>query len=139
MAVLYLESSAVLTWLFDEPNAYVVAQAVATSEAMTTSTLTMVESNRGAGQSRTSKPDRTGRSATPSWSSDTGVCEVVARGLTAPIRARAGEFFPVEPVRSLDAIHLATILEAQELYPGLEVLTFYQRIIDNLVPLGLRS
>lgn len=58
--------------------------------------------------------------------------------LTESIGTRAGEPFPVEPVRSLDAVHLATALEAQELYPDLEVLSFDQRILDNLVPLGLR-
>lgn len=59
--------------------------------------------------------------------------------LTGSISDRAGEPFPIEPVRSLDAIHLATALETQEIYPDLGVLTFDQRIIDNLVPLGLKS
>jgi hypothetical protein len=44
-----------------------------------------------------------------------------------------------EPVRNLDAVHIATALEVQELYPDLEVLSLDQRILDNLVPLGLRS
>ena len=59
--------------------------------------------------------------------------------LTKSVRARASERFPVEPVRSLDAIHLASALEAHELYPDLEVLSFDERILDNLVPLGLIS
>ena len=139
MAVLYLESSAVIAWLLDEPNADVVNQAVARSEAVITSTLTMVESNRVLAraelQNLIGQADRRRlRGLLTRVSAKWLLVE-----LTAPIRARAGEFFPVEPVRSLDAIHLSTILEAQELYPDLEVLTFDQRIIDNLVPLGLRS
>jgi hypothetical protein len=59
--------------------------------------------------------------------------------LTESISARAGEPFPVEPVCSLDAVHIATALAAQGLYADLEVLSFDQRIQDNLVPLGLRS
>ncbi len=52
---------------------------------------------------------------------------------------RASEPFPVEPVRSLDAIHLATALEYKKLYPGLEITSQEKRINDNLEPLGLRT
>ena len=139
MAVLYFESSAVLTWLLDEPNADVVDQAVATSEAVTTSTLTLVEGNRvlarAESQNLIGQADRRRlRGLLTRVSAKWLLIE-----LTASIRSRAGEPFPVEPIRSLDAIHLATALEAQEIYPDLEILTFDQRIIDNLVPLGLES
>lgn len=56
---------------------------------------------------------------------DTGVIE------------RASELFPAEPVRSLDAIHLASALEYKKLYPDLTMLTFDKRISDNLQELGL--
>ncbi len=57
--------------------------------------------------------------------------------ITADIRIRAGEAFPVEPVRTLDAIHLATALQFARALPGLSVLTFDRRILANLEPLGL--
>lgn len=50
---------------------------------------------------------------------------------------RASEPLPVEPVRSLDAIHLATAMEYKKLYSQLEVTTKDKRISDNLGPLGL--
>ena len=50
---------------------------------------------------------------------------------------RASEPFPVEPVRSPDAIHLATAMEYKKLYPQLEVTTKDKRISGNLGPLGL--
>jgi len=45
--------------------------------------------------------------------------------------------FPVEPVRSLDAIHLSTALEYKKLYPELEMLTTDARLKQNKASLGL--
>lgn len=49
----------------------------------------------------------------------------------------AKDSFPVEPVRSLDALHLASALRAADLLPGLAILSLDQRIRDNALPLGL--
>jgi hypothetical protein len=57
--------------------------------------------------------------------------------ITKEIREGASQPFPVEPVRSLDAIHLSTALEFLKLYPGLKVLSFDKRINDNIPSLGL--
>jgi hypothetical protein len=57
--------------------------------------------------------------------------------ITPSICVRAGEPFPVEPVRTLDAIHLATALHFGSAFPSLSVLTFAERILVNLEPLGL--
>lgn len=45
-----------------------------------------------------------------------------------PVKRRSAESFPIEPVRSLDAIHLATALQFLEVYPSLEFLTLDERI-----------
>ena len=50
---------------------------------------------------------------------------------------RAKEPFPVEPVRSLDAVHLASALVAQRIFPSLTLLSLDQRIRNNAPPLGL--
>ncbi len=57
--------------------------------------------------------------------------------ISESIAARAGRPFPHEPVRSLDAIHLASALEFLRLYPDLRVLSFDERILKNLGPLGI--
>ena len=49
----------------------------------------------------------------------------------------AADEFAVEPVRSLDAIHLATALECRKLYPELEMLTLDERIRRNKEALQL--
>jgi hypothetical protein len=50
---------------------------------------------------------------------------------------RAGRTFPVEPVRTLDAIHLATALEFTAVYPDLRVLSYDRRIRGNAEALGI--
>jgi hypothetical protein len=57
--------------------------------------------------------------------------------ITKEIREGASQPFPVEPVRSLDAIHLATALEFHKIYPGMKILSFDRRINDNIPSPGL--
>jgi hypothetical protein len=57
--------------------------------------------------------------------------------LTPVVRERAGQRFPVEPVRSLDAIHLSSALTLLHVHPDLRVLSFDERLAANLQPLGL--
>jgi len=54
------------------------------------------------------------------------------------VRARAGEPFPVEPVRALYAIRLATCLEIEHALGPVTVLSVDQRVRDNALRLGLR-
>lgn len=58
--------------------------------------------------------------------------------ITEEVQAKAKEAFPKEPVRSLDAIHLATMLEFLEVFPDLEILSQDKRILNNLESLGLK-
>jgi predicted nucleic acid-binding protein len=139
MAALYLESSAVLSWLLGEKQGEQVRLAVDNAEPITTATLTLVEASRALVRAEvqgliTQANCRALRGLLARESARWALLE-----LTESVRARASEPFPIEPVRSLDAIHLATALEAHELFPDLEVLSFDQRILDNLLPMGLSS
>jgi hypothetical protein len=49
---------------------------------------------------------------------------------------RARRRFPVEPVRTLDALHLASALAARAAIPGLDLLSLDQRVRDNGAALG---
>jgi hypothetical protein len=53
------------------------------------------------------------------------------------VRAGAGRVFPAEPVRTLDALHLATALLFVQAFPGLRMLTFDERIEANSRALGI--
>jgi predicted nucleic acid-binding protein len=61
-------------------------------------------------------------------------CFVVA--VTDPILARAGRPFPVEPVRTLDAVHLATAELLGEPPALVVVVTRDARVRDNAQALG---
>lgn len=137
MPSLYVESSAVLIWLLEEQHAEQVRLAVDRSEYVFTARLTLVESNRALVRAAlegliTQADQRRLRGLLARVAGTWALLE-----LTESITARAGERFPVEPVRSLDAIHLASALESQEVAPDLEVLSFDKRIVENLEPLGL--
>ena len=54
------------------------------------------------------------------------------------IVTRARQSFPVEPIRSLDALHLATALTAAATVPALELLSLDTRVRDCGAALGLR-
>jgi hypothetical protein len=56
--------------------------------------------------------------------------------LDAEIAHRARQPFPVEPVRTLEAIHLAAALEARAMLPDLRVLSLDDRVRANARALG---
>ena len=137
MKVLYLETSALLAWLFNETAAKVAVEKMNQADLIVTSELLRVETCRALlraeGRKLITRDQyqhllKTFMENLKGWfrmSMDLFVVE------------RACEGFPVEPVRSLDAIHLATALEYKKLYPELMVLSFDRRILANLQELGL--
>lgn len=134
MKFVYLESSVVLAWLLDEPHAIDVMRFSA-ADRIVMSELTLTEVRRGLARmfSGNSNPTQHRKllqmldQAAEAW-------EPLA--ITADILLRAGESFPVEPVRTLDAIHLASALELRRIYPELQVLSLDKRIIVNARELG---
>ena len=53
------------------------------------------------------------------------------------IRARAGQPFPAEPVRTLDAIHLATLLAVRDRLGSVHLLTRDARMLSNARALAI--
>ena len=137
MTVVYAETSALLAWLLGEPRAEETAAVLDRANHVITSVLTVIEAARGL-----LRAEQLGRLTVserfqllsrleqihPQWT----LMEV-----TAEVRKRAEEPFPVEPVRTLDALHLATMLAFRAAYPELTVLTFDQRVRDNALALGI--
>jgi predicted nucleic acid-binding protein len=58
--------------------------------------------------------------------------------LDAEVVARARRPFPAEPIRTLDAIHLATAVLARSLVPDLGVLSLDERIRRSAEQMGFR-
>jgi hypothetical protein len=136
---LYVESSAVLSWILGEPDGERACQLIDEAELVVTSTVTALEVERClvryacshvATESDLMRSRAIFRSALSGW---------YTMELTEAVRNRATERFPVEPVRSLDAVHLATALQFTGIAHPLHVLSFDRRILDNLGPLGLSA
>ncbi len=134
--VLYIETSAVLAWLFGEDAADAVIGAINSHENIVTSVLTVLEIDRGLNRAactavisevQAGRLRKLSREQLRGW-------ELME--ITREVRDRAGKPFPAEPVRSLDAIHLATGLQFLEIYDDVHFLSLDKRIRENLEPLG---
>jgi len=134
---LYAESSAVLSWLFGEPRGEEARRLLVSVDAIFASELTALECDRAlrAAEAR-GRLDAIGahlaRSRLEAAASTWNVYRI---GVVIMDRAR--RTFPREPVRALDALHLATALHVAEFEPDLTVLSFDLRIRSNAAALGL--
>ena len=134
---LYAESSAVLAWLLDETAGTFVRRTLSQTEIVLASDLTLIECDRvfhraaALGElTEAEVADRRAHLATAAahW-------HVLRIGPEVVDRARRP--FPGEPIRTLDAIHLASVLVARSAVAGLELLSLDDRIRGVGKKLGL--
>jgi predicted nucleic acid-binding protein len=133
----YAESSAVLAWLLDEASSPQVRQVLAASEIVIASDLTLIECDRvilrAAALGELTEAEAADRRAHLTAASS----HWHVLNIGSEIVARARQPFPGEPIRTLDAIHLASALVARSAVAGLEVLTLDDRIRRTAGRLGL--
>lgn len=133
---LYAETSAVLRWLFAEAGGEEVRSALAAAEKVTASRLVLIETRRVV---RRAERDRR---LTAAQAAD--LLAVFAQAastwaileISAEVARRAEEGFPSEPVRTLDAIHLASALFLRQSFPNLALLSADERVRANAALLG---
>ncbi len=133
---LYAESSAVLAWLFGEVGGEEVRRLLAGAEEVFTSVLTLVETDRVLIRAQVVETLREGDVVDRR--------RVLARAgrhwhllqLHEEILERARRPFPGEPIRTLDALHLASALAARAAVPGLAVLSLDSSIRRTGMDLG---
>jgi predicted nucleic acid-binding protein len=135
--IVYAESSAVLAWLLGEPAAVAVRQVLAGAERVVASTLTPLECARALARGVTlgtldhaaaREAARLLAHATPGWA---------LLEMTGTPVDRAAREFPVEPVRTLDALHLSAALEFHGALGAITMLSLDERIRDNAGALGM--
>lgn len=134
--IVYAETSAVLRWLFNEEVSEQILGDLQKAEKVVCSRLTLLETRRvirrAATESRITEQEAIdlvtifGRVAAQ-WT----ILEV-----SASVAQRAEGAFAIEPVRALDAIHLAIALILRESFPGLFILSTDERIRSNALQLG---
>ena len=134
--ILYAETSSVLCWLFEEPGGEEVHRLLRDAAKVVCSRLTLIETRRVIRRAVTEKLLDEGRS--------TGILEPFARAavrwsvleVSRDVAERAEGTFPVEPVRTLDAIHLASALVLRQALPDLQLLSSDDRVRANGRRLG---
>ncbi|HMD74754.1 MAG TPA: type II toxin-antitoxin system VapC family toxin [Steroidobacteraceae bacterium] len=134
---LYAESSAVLAWLLDENSAADVRRSLAAAEIIIASDLTLIECDRvilrAAALGELTEAEAADRrahltAAASHWQILRVAPEIVER---------ARQPFPGAPVRTLDAIHLASALVARTAIAGLTLLSLDDRVRKAGKKLGL--
>ena len=135
--MIYAESSAVLAWLLHEPAARAVREALTAADGVVASDLTLIECDRvvlrAAALGELTEAEAAGcrshlAAAADHW-------HLLRIGPEVVVRAR--QPFPGDPVRTLDAIHLASALTARAAVPQLAVLSLDHRIRHAATRLGL--
>jgi predicted nucleic acid-binding protein len=137
--VVYAETSAVLAWLLGDELRLRARSVIDSTDQVVTSVLTLLEGTRGILRAVNERHVTSAEASRISKLLAQTINGWQLLEITPDIRIRAGEPFPIEPVRTLDAIHLATALHFAGVFPGLPVLTFDERILANLKPLGLTN
>lgn len=135
---IYAESSAVLAWLLGQGDGPRAREVLARAELVMASDLTLLESDRvlvravALGEiEEAAAADRRARlnEAAAHWH--------ILR-LSAEMIDRARRPFPAEPIRTLDALHLAAALTARSSVAGVELFSLDPRIRRSGELLGFR-
>jgi predicted nucleic acid-binding protein len=137
MTAIYLETSALLTWLLGEPGEAKVREEVDAAEAVATSALTFLEAERALVRAVASGTVREADTRRLRGMLARQRASWLVMTVSEAVLDRAARPFPVEPVRTLDALHLATALVFSEALPDLRVLSLDRRVTENAAALGL--
>jgi hypothetical protein len=129
----------VLAWLLGEADGRHVAEALDRADSVLASDLTLLECDRSLVRASALSLVREERAA--------GLRQTLARTVrhwrlmpvSREIVDRARQPFPGEPIRSLDAIHLASALAAAGSVPELALLSLDRRVRSTGARLGLRT
>ena len=130
----YVESSALVAALLEHDSA--ARSSIRATGRRVTSALTLAEAAcaivRGRTTGRLSEVDE--RAAVRGLQVFARRCDLVS--VTDAVLARVGRPFPVEPIRTLDAVHLATAEQLGEPPALVTVITRDARVRDNARALG---
>lgn len=133
---LYAESSAVLAWLLGEARAEAVRDRLASADSVIASDLTLVECDRvlirAAALGELSEADAASRRAELTSVAMHWTLLRLGEGVID----RARQPFSKEPIRTLDALHLASALVARAAVPDLALLSLDEHVRANGRALG---
>jgi predicted nucleic acid-binding protein len=133
---LYAETSAVLRWLFDEPRSAEIDALLRRADKVLCSRLTLIEVRRVVRRMVAIGQLDEARAADVFDAFALAVARWGVLDLSREVTDRAEDRFPIEPVRALDALHLASALNLRHAVSELCVLSTDERIRANGLRLG---
>ena len=134
---LYAESSAILAWLLGESDSEVVRARLADADEVLTSDLTLVECDRALIRARILLRLRESEITKRRRALETAAAHWTLLRISPAIIERARNPFPGDPVRTLDAVHLASALGAAQTADDLAILSLDRRVRHSARALGL--
>jgi predicted nucleic acid-binding protein len=133
---LYADRSAVLRWLFEEAGGDEVHRLLRDATKVVCSRLTLVETRRVIRRAVAQKVlDEVSSAAVLEVFAQAGAGWAILE-LLREVAERAEGSFPVEPVRTLDALHLASTLLLRQTLPDLRIVSTDDRVRSNGRGLG---
>ena len=133
---LYAESSAIIGWLIGEDSGDETRERLSSARLVLTSELTLIECDRVLHRAVSLGDMREAEAARIRTRAGTAAEHWVVFSIDGEVVERARRVFPREPIRTLDAIHLATALAGRSLVTNLDILSLDERIRANAVELG---
>jgi predicted nucleic acid-binding protein len=134
----YAESSAVLAWLLGEDDGPRVREILGRSQLVTASDLTLIECDRVLVRAVVLGEIDEAKAADRRAHLNHAAAHWHVWRVSADIVDRARRPFPMEPIRTVDAIHLASALAVRSAVPGVELLSLDDRIRRSGEQLGFR-
>jgi predicted nucleic acid-binding protein len=133
----YAESSAVLAWLLGEPSGRNIRDVLSSSDVVITSDLTLVECDRVLHRAVVLKELSEADAASRRGELSAAAAHWTILRIGADVIDRVRQPFAREPVRTLDALHLASALVARSAVPDLSLLSLDDAVRANGRALGL--
>ena len=134
---LYAESSAVLAWLLDEPTGPAMRRLLGEAEVIVASDLTLIECDRVLLRAVALKELTEAEAADRRAHLNAAAAHWQLLRIAGEIVDRARQPFPGDSIRTLDAIHLASLLVARSAVAGLRLLSLDERVCQAARGLGV--
>ena len=133
---LYVESSAVVARLLGQSGSALAGELLERADNVFSSELLLLECDRALIRAQMSGMISAAEAASLRAALNRESAYWTLLRIEGEVLERARRPFPIEPVRSLDAVHLATLLVAGSIFIGSELLSFDDRIRENALALG---
>jgi predicted nucleic acid-binding protein len=134
----YVESSAILAWLLDEEPAAGIRELLAAQPIVVASDLTLIECDRVLHRAVALGELTEAEAADRRAHLATAAAHWTVLRIGPEVFERARQAFPGHPVRTLDAIHLASLLVARSAISGLALLSLDSSVRGAAAALGIQ-